>query len=144
MKYEWWSDEDYEANDYAMLTSDEVYEHFCDTIGSYNEIEYNDPGYIEPEILHRYSDNVMDKMDPDTIPKIMCRWNTKYFNGLGFEVSEDDVKPFIDDLNIHERCHFIVEKPQGFIQFTSEPWETRKHVRMRSVNFEYLPRLERR
>lgn len=130
------------ANDYTMLTPSEVYQRFYDAIGSYNELESKDSGYIEPEILRRESDNVIDKMGPNTVSKIICRWNVKYFNNRGFEVSEDDIKPFVESLKIHDRCHFIIEKPQGFIQFTSEPWENRKHVMMRSVNFEYLPKLE--
>ena len=71
MQYDWWSHEDYGANDYTMLTPDIVYKRFYDAIRSYNELERNDPSYKEPEILHKYSDNLIDKMGPDTIPNIM-------------------------------------------------------------------------
>lgn len=143
MQYEWWSHEDYRANEYTMLTPDEVYKHFYDAIGSYNELEYKNPVYIEPKILCKYSDIMMDKISQTCITNIICGWNANYFTNFGFEISDEDIKLFIEGLNSHERCHLIVEKPQGFIQFTTETRESKKHFMIRRISFEYLPRLER-
>ena len=141
MQYEWWSHEDYGANDYTLLTSKEVSQHFDDAICAYNDLEETDPHYTEPTILEDCKGITDDSFTSENINKVFDSWNNRFFTDLGFRITSNDITPLIDNLSFKERRHLIVEKPQGFVQFQTAPFESKKHRIVQDFWFQYLPRL---
>ncbi len=141
MQYEWWSYEDYGANDFTMLTSKEVSQHFDDAIGAYNVLEDTDPHYTEPTILEDCKGITDESFTSENINKVFDSWNSRFFTNLGFSIYSNDIAPLIDNLSFKERRHLIVEKPQGFVQLHTAPFESKKHRTVQDFWFQYLPRL---
>ena len=140
MKHVWWSHEDYRANKYHILTSDEVYNHFYKQLSVYDDIEENDNNYVEPKILSDIQGFAIENFSQDSFYNVIQRWN-KNFTKMGINISKTDIMPLIKDLKFNECRQLIIEKPQGFIQFTTYSHKNRKHFLRQCIRFEYLPKL---
>ena len=143
MRYDWWSPSELRYNGYALLTSEEVYKHFEDTLRAYNHLEEKYlQNYSDPEILSECQEFSQEDFRFSNIDALFNKWISK-FRDLGYVLSYRNIKPLIHKLKFKERRHLIVETPKGFIQFKAAHFRaTMESPFFHAISYEILPKLE--
>lgn len=136
-EHTWWSPEDYHANNFEILTSDEVYSHFGKNLDYYNELERNN-NHIESSLLVESHEFTAEKLNRDYICSVIQQWNNKLAD-LESNISEADIEPLINGLKFDERRQLIIEKPKGFFEFITYSYRDQIY---QYIRYTYVPKLK--
>ncbi|MCR5661578.1 MAG: hypothetical protein K6G50_05570 [bacterium] len=149
---------------FEMVNTNEVFERLADLTDAYNN-KLLCPTYTWPELLWDEYLITQDEFNSANIDRIISKC-LEEIASMGIEISYEDVKPLIEDLQFRESRFLIVETAKAFIPFaTSEHFEwskikrlvekakafiqsvtsghsERSKIRRQFIYFEIIPKLE--
>ena len=123
-----------------MVNTNEVFERLADLTDAYNN-KLLCPTYSWPELLWDEYLITQDEFNSANIDRLLSKCLDELAS-MGIEISYEDVKPLIEDLQFRESRFLIVETAKAFIPFATSGHFKRSKKRRQFIYFEIIPKLE--